>query len=218
MYGSMKTIHLIIPCYRDREALARLLPDLLSKGWPPDHITVVDADPEPPFPFAVNWIPAPPDQPGRAKQMNLGAANSQADILLFLHADTTLPATAASQIRDALASGYIGGGFSRRFDSPSRFLRITCRLADLRGQHLGWFFGDQAQFVTRQAFEMIGGFPEIHPFEDLELSRRLKQLGPLCLLKPGILSSARRFEKDGPFLRTAKDLLLTLSHFLIPNS
>lgn len=214
----MKTIHLIIPSVRDREALSRLLPTLLTQGWTPDHITVVDADPEPPLPFDINWIAATPEQTGRAKQMNLGAAHSQADIFLFLHADTVLPPSAAAQIRDAVAAGYIGGGFSRRFDSPSRFLRFTCRLADLRGQHLGWFFGDQAQFVTRQAFEKIGGFPDIHPFEDLELSRRLKQLGPLCLLKPGILSSARRFEKHGPLLQTIQDLLLTLTHFLIPNS
>lgn len=213
MYGSPPPLQIIIPALNDRGALDRLLPDLISQGWSPEQITVVDADPTPPLATPVNWITASGGQIGRARQMNLGAAQSPADIFLFLHADTRLPPTAARQITRAIASGNVGGGFSRRFDSPAVFLRVTCYLADLRGKYFGWYFGDQAIFCTREAFQKVGGFPDMYPFEDLSFSRRLKRLGSLCLLKPGILSSARRFQAEGPLRRTLKDLRLTLSYF-----
>lgn len=216
MYGSMHTIHLIIPSRGDRGALSRLLPELLHQGWPAADITVIDADPPPSPPSPVNWIFAPPAQTGRARQMNLGASSRPADILLFLHADTRLPDTAPTLIRNAVNAGFIGGAFSRRFDAPSRFLRFSCRLADWRGEHLGWFFGDQALFVTREAFDRTGGFPDLLVFEDLELCRQLKRIGPLCLTRPGVLSSARRFNARGPLLTTLHDLWLTLGYFCRP--
>lgn len=216
MYDPVNQIQLIIPVFHDRKALQTLLPRLLAQGWMPSRITVVDASDENPYPKKNDWdiqvLHPPAAIRGRALQMNYGVQHSQSKALLFLHADTVLPDTARNQIHDALQGGYVGGCFSRRFDSSSRFLRFTCLLADLRAKTLGWYFGDQAIFCSREAFEKAGGFPDISPFEDLEFSRRLKKQGPRCLLKPGILSSARRFEAEGPFRRTLKDLLLTISY------
>lgn len=212
----MPTIQIIIPVYEDTPSLERILPDLLRKKWDPAQILVVDASETAPFPqinaYKVPVLYADQAAKGRAKQMNLGVAQSSSDLLVFLHADTILPPNARELVVDAAEKGTIFGGFSRRFDSPSRFLKWTCRLADWRGEQAGWFFGDQVLFVTRKAFDQLGGFPEIEPFEDLAFSRKLKALGPYTLLRPGIVSSARRFEKEGALLRTLKDVGLTIRY------
>jgi len=146
----------------------------------------------------------------RARQMNFGAAEARGRILLFLHADTLLPAGALSKIVEAIdRRGAVGGGFSRRYRSRSLTLALTCRLADLRNRFFGWHLGDQAIFVRRDVFEQLGGFLDIPIFEDLDFSRRLRAAGRIVSLQPPVLSSARRFAGKGPLRTTFDDLRLT---------
>lgn len=149
----------------------------------------------------------------RAAQLNIGASQATGDVLLFLHADTILPRSAFGCIRFALQHPYTGGGgFTRRFDSSSPVLRVTCWMAEMRNRAVGWHLGDQAMFVRRDLFEQLGGFREMDRFEDLDFSRRLGRLTHLATIRPPVVTSARRFAKDGPLKRTVKDLLLTLSY------
>lgn len=151
----------------------------------------------------------------RARQMNLGAREATGAILLFLHADTILPIGALPILRAAMAdAAIVGGGFARRYDSPSLVLRTTCGLAQWRNRLLGWHLGDQAMFVRREIFEQLGGFLEVDRFEDLDFSRRLKRRGRLATLRPAVVSSARRFARSGAALTTARDFLLTLRYLV----
>jgi rSAM/selenodomain-associated transferase 2 len=146
----------------------------------------------------------------RAYQMNLGARHAQGRILLFLHADTRLRNSALDQIESALTKDrIIGGGFARRYDSNSRFLRTTCLLAGLRTRLTGWFLGDQAIFVRREAFDELGGFRDLELFEDLDFSMRMTQTGKVLTLSPPVISSSRRFKRHGEVLTTLSDLWLT---------
>jgi GT2 family glycosyltransferase len=143
-------------------------------------------------------------------QMNSAAQLAAGDTLLFLHADTQVRNTSLAQIETALQNpGAIGGGFARRFDSGSLFLEFTCRLATVRGRYLGWFLGDQGIFVRRTVFDRLHGFKEMLVFEDLDFSRRLARAGKVVTISPGIVSSARRFGRRGPFLTTFSDFWLT---------
>lgn len=149
-------------------------------------------------------------QRNRGAQMNLGAHAARGDTLLFLHADTLLPATALARIEAALGHpATVGGGFSRRYDSPSRFLRCTCRLAAIRCRWTGWFLGDQAMFVRRAVFDSLGGFRESSLFEDLDFSRRLARVGRVTMIDEPVISSARRFDAHGPWRTTWKDFVMT---------
>ncbi len=144
----------------------------------------------------------------RAAQLNLGVQRAQGDVVLFLHADTILPTGWRERVCAALDAdpAVIGGAFRRRFDHPSRWLRCTCALADIRGRFAGIFLGDQAMFVRTAAFWALGGFHPLDSCEDLDLSLRLARAGRTCLLAPPVLSSGRRFQRRGSFLQTWLDL------------
>jgi rSAM/selenodomain-associated transferase 2 len=142
---------------------------------------------------------------GRSLQMNAGAAAAGGDVLLFLHADTRLPENADAQVLDGL--GRSGGGSSRiwgRFDvriEGGGLLGIIAFMMNMRSRATGIATGDQALFVTRAAFESVGGFPPIALMEDVALSARLKRIGrPLCL-RARVTTSARRWRRHG-MLRT----------------
>ncbi len=151
--------------------------------------------------------------PQRAAQMNVGAENARGEILLFLHADTLIPAGALQKIAAALTdSRVVGGAFARRYASLSWLLRATCFLAGLRARFSGWFLGDQGIFVRAEVFRQLHGFQYFPLFEDLDFSRRLRAAGRVVTLWPPVLSSARRFAARGPARTTWSDFLLTLRY------
>ena len=139
---------------------------------------------------------------GRARQMNAGAAAARGDVLLFLHADTVLPEDAPGAIRMALEkSGRQWGRFDATIAGRDARLAVVSLLMNARSRMSGIATGDQAMFVRRAAFEKVGGFPDIPLMEDVALSKRLKHLSPPACLRQRVITSARRWERDG-VLRT----------------
>ncbi|MFU8849088.1 MAG: glycosyltransferase family 2 protein [Opitutales bacterium] len=206
-------LDLIIPVFRDSVALARLLESRRLDDLDAT-VTVVFAEPDPEGESLVerhgaSWLRA--ERPGRAQQMNHAADCVSGDGLLFLHADTLPPEGALDAIRQAIAAGAVGGAFARRFDSPSRWLKISARLADWRGRAFGVFLGDQGIFVRREVFEHLGGFDESARYEDLDFSLRLRKTGRTALLEPPVLSSARRFAAKGVLRQTLGDFVAGFS-------
>ncbi|UUZ67535.1 TIGR04283 family arsenosugar biosynthesis glycosyltransferase [Polaromonas sp. P2-4] len=135
---------------------------------------------------------------GRALQMNAGAEQASGDVLLFLHADTLLPANADTLITEALASGsQVWGRFDVHITGRSFMLKVIAALMNLRSRRTGIATGDQAMFMTRAAFEAAGGFPAQPLMEDIAMSRRLSKLSrPVCL-KAKVATSGRRWETRG---------------------
>lgn len=135
---------------------------------------------------------------GRARQMNAGAAAARGDVLLFLHADTTLPPSALDIADRALArSGVVGGAFRLRFDTPALAYRLVAASVTWRGLTRHIYTGDQAYVIRREAFERIGGFPDQPLMEDLEIVRRLRRIGAFALFPAAVTTSARRHQQTG---------------------
>lgn len=152
-------------------------------------------------------------EPQRSLQMNAGRQSVRGETLLFLHADTLLAPTALAEIQRTLSDqAFIGGGFARRYATSSRFLHLTCLLAEWRCRSFGWFLGDQAIFVRAKTFDLLDGFREMPLFEDLDFSRRMKSCGRLATLRPPVVSSPRRFSRGGPIRTTLSDLRLTFRY------
>jgi rSAM/selenodomain-associated transferase 2 len=151
--------------------------------------------------LAQPWVDAVVDAPrGRALQMNAGAARARASVLLFLHADTRLPPLADVLVLQAVQrsdKGACWGRFDVRIEGRAWMLRVVAVLMNLRSRASGIATGDQAIFITRGAFERVGGFPEQALMEDIEISRRLKRLGRPACLRARVCTSGRRWEQRG---------------------
>jgi rSAM/selenodomain-associated transferase 2 len=135
---------------------------------------------------------------GRARQMNRGAQAASGDALLFLHADTRLPATAFADIARALGDpSCVGGRFDVTLDGSHWMLPVVAQLISYRSRLSKVGTGDQALFVRRRVFQSMGGFPDIPLMEDIAFCRALKPLGEIACLRSRVVTSARRWEVDG---------------------
>ncbi|MEM6455280.1 MAG: TIGR04283 family arsenosugar biosynthesis glycosyltransferase [Acidobacteriota bacterium] len=209
----------IVPVFEEAQALRRELPRLLaldgvdrivvSDGGSRDasqsavHDAVRDADAA----ARVAWLSG---SPGRGPQLARGARRALvdgADVLVFLHADTRLPADAPLVIRRALADpAVVGGAFALTFDAASIAARPSlmwgARWINLRTRLTGRPLGDQAQFARADSYRAVGGFEDWPILEDLALINALRHRGRLALLPDAVVTSGRRFITRGP-LRTA---------------
>lgn len=152
--------------------------------------------------------------PGRASQMNAGARLASGDILVFLHADTRLPADFAPSVRAAVGAGAVGGRFDVRLEPGSALLRLVAGLMNLRSRLSGIATGDQAIFVRRDVFEALGGYQDIPLMEDIDFSRRLKQAGRLGHLRQRVSTSSRRWQRNGTVRTILLMWTLRLLYFL----
>lgn len=136
--------------------------------------------------------------PGRARQMNLGAALATGGILLFLHADTMLPDGWDAQARAVLARpGVAAGAFPFGLDADGPAYRRLERLVNWRSRALQLPYGDQAIFLRAELFARLGGYLELPIMEDYELVRRLKRQGRIALAAAPARTSARRWRAKG---------------------
>jgi rSAM/selenodomain-associated transferase 2 len=135
--------------------------------------------------------------PGRARQMNAGAAAARGEILLFLHADTRLPQQADVLVSQALAGSNVWGRFDVTIDGRPAMLKVVAGMMNQRSRWTGIATGDQAIFVRRSVFEAVGGFPDQPLMEDIEISHRLGRIGRPACLRARVTTSGRRWEARG---------------------
>lgn len=211
----MPGIVAIIPCLNEAELLPATLKALRTSfataGEDP-QIIVVDGgsdDESVEIAKAAGCQVVVSEHQQRAHQLNLGVGTieTEVDVLWFVHADTRVPNAAVKKLRTAMKNPTVlGGGFCRRFDSDSPSLGAGSFIADLRGYFWNFFYGDQAMFVRRSAFDEMQGFDEsLDIAEDLDFSLRLRELGKVMALRPPVIGSARRFEKLGPREQMRRD-------------
>ena len=201
MVDSMKTA-IVVPIFNEALALPRILASLVAMretatqdielvfvdgGSADDTVTLIKH-------AGLRVITSPK---GRAWQMNEGAAQTTGDVLLFLHADTHLPQNALEAMASSLVGNICWGRFDVRIDGKPWMLGVVARMMNWRSRLTGIATGDQAMFMTRTAYQAIGGFPKQALMEDIEASRRLRQLSrPACISSP-VVTSGRRWETRG---------------------
>lgn len=150
---------------------------------------------------------------GRGPQQNAGARAARGDTLLFLHADTALPADFPGYIEAALARpGVSAGAFRFRLDERGFSMALVEWMVKWRCRFRQTPYGDQAIFMRRTAFEQAGGFPEAPVMEDYELIRRLQRQGKIAIADADAVTSARRWKRKGLLMATCSNQLCLLAY------
>jgi rSAM/selenodomain-associated transferase 2 len=147
---------------------------------------------------------------GRALQMNAGARAARGDALLFLHADSFLPARADELVFGVLQDR-VWGRFDVVIEGRAPLLGLIGFAMNVRSRLSGIATGDQALFVRREAFP---GFAEIALMEDIEFSKRMKRLGRPACLRAKVRTSGRRWEARGVLRTVGLMWRLRLAYFL----
>ncbi len=152
---------------------------------------------------------------GRGRQLNLGAELASSRVLLFLHADTLLPANFPAAVNNCLQNpDTVLGAFRLGIRDAGFGLRLICRLTNIRSRLLQLPYGDQALFLTKETFTQLGGFPEQPIMEDYVFVKRAKKSGRVVTLQEKVFTSGRRWQRLGVFRTTLLNQLVVLGYHL----
>jgi len=154
-------------------------------------------------------------QPGRGKQMNVGAQKALGDIFLFLHADTLLPGNFQTEVRQAMSNPKVAGGaFAWKVSPSTPLLRVTEKTVNWRTKLFRLPYGDQGIFVRASLFHELRGYADIPLMEDVEFIRRLRKVGELIIIPDPVVTSSRRFTELGPLRTTLRNKLVIIGYYL----
>jgi len=106
-----------------------------------------------------------------------------------------------------------GGPNYFALDSTALAARVIELGVWMRVRVLALPYGDQGLFVRREAFEALHGYADLPIMEDVDLVRRLRARGRLFRSPLPVVTSARRWERDGWIRRTVRHLVLIVLYF-----
>jgi rSAM/selenodomain-associated transferase 2 len=209
------SLTVIIPVYGEAAGIGQAIGHVKEQNYP-GALEIVVADGEPSGAGLAAARRAHSDvaglhtKPGRARQMNQGAAQAAGELLLFLHADTRLPPGGLALAAWALADGKAAAAaFSLGLDRPGPVWRIVEAVGNLRNRLTRTPYGDQALFIRARVFREMGGFADIPIMEDVELMRRLRRNRmPVTILRQRVRTSARRYDKEGLLFGICRNAML----------
>ncbi len=148
---------------------------------------------------------------GRAVQQNLGAKAATGRVLLFLHADTLLPAGYVNDIFKVMMDRKtVAGAFRFKTNLDYPVMKLIEFVANIRSRYLKLPYGDQGLFILKSVFESVGGFPEVPIAEDLYFLRRLPRYGRIRIAPVYALTSARRWQTLGLFRTTLINYIILI--------
>ncbi len=189
------TVSAVVPVLNDAEGLACLLADLRSA--PELEVVVVDGGSEDgSLEVAASADMVLTSSAGRGRQIRTGVDHASGDWLWLLHADSRVSRAVITALYACTAQP--GWGFCRvRLDGSEWSLRVVETAMNWRSGITGIATGDQGIFAHRRLLEAIGGVPSLPLMEDVECCRRLRRLGRPCLIETPLVTSARRWQRDG---------------------
>ncbi|KEO74097.1 glycosyltransferase [Anditalea andensis] len=198
----MREISLIIPVYRDKEALIKLLMHLRNAAYN-EHLDIIVVQADESFDFsqkaALKLKVLNSHKASRALQMNLGAAEARGEILYFVHADALPPLSLVEDINLAIDKGYLMGGYRLKFDPNAILLNLNAYMSRFQTFYSGG--GDQTLYIPKKVFSEHGGYDNnFCIMEDFEFVHRLKKKYGYYIIPKEVIVSSRKYRCNNYFL------------------
>lgn len=213
----MSSISIIVPVLNEEQRINSLINHIEKRFKGCEfEIIVVDADKNGSTIINIKntSIKKITSKKGRAFQMNKGALISKNEILLFLHADSILPENPFIYIQKALKTKK-AGAFDLGINTKNLLLKIIEKTASTRSKITKIPYGDQGIFIKKEIFNEINGYSEIPLMEDIDLMQKLKKNGyKIKILEKKILTSPRRWEKQGIIYCSARNIIISTLYYL----
>jgi rSAM/selenodomain-associated transferase 2 len=188
----------VVPVLNEELAIERTLCAISSQAHRDDIVVVDGGSNDLTAVIASRHATVVQSERGRSRQMNTGSGQTSAEVLVFVHADTIMPAGAISAIGACLKDpSVVGGRFKLRLSNRGWRYRIVECAINTRDRLFEGFTGDQAIFVRRDVFESMGGYRDIPLMEDLDFGKRMGRRGKIARLPLYVVTSARRWENNG---------------------
>ncbi len=212
-----KSISVVIPAYNEERSIEGCIRSVYSQRTQPEEVILVDGgsrDSTIPVAMKAGNVSVIRSELGRGIQIAEGVRQSTGDIILILHADSVLSEAALERMLHALRKNPFspGGAFGAQFSDKRHRMHLVSFLNNFRAAVRGISFGDQGQFVRRDALDM--SFPAFKLMEDVELSIRMKEKGAPLFLSGGLQSSNRRWKKVNYLANVFKVIILTMTYIV----
>ena len=146
----------------------------------------------------------------RGGQLRRGVATACGDFLLIVHSDTILEAGWASELQSSLSDGPFC--FSLAFNSSGVAPCLVAFWANIRTDFLRLPFGDQVLFLSREIYDVAGGYPDQRLMEDVALVLALK--ARVRRIRCRAFTSSEKYRRQGWINRSIKNLILLVRYFL----
>lgn len=131
--------------------------------------------------------------------MNLGAEQTDGEILYFVHADSIPPISFVDDIYQCFTNGFDAGCYRFRFNSNHPLLKINSYCT--RFDRLMCRGGDQTLFVKRSVFNVLGGYKDHYLImEDFDLIQQLRKNYAFRIMPKDVIVSARKYDNN-PYLK-----------------
>jgi glycosyltransferase involved in cell wall biosynthesis len=206
------SISVIIPAYNEEKYLAETLKCiqearefLLKKNTVPTEIIVVDNDStDSTSDIALSFGASVVRETKRnvAKVRNAGASFAKGYVLVFIDADTIVPAELLWRINQLMTSpACLGGAVDTDYRAAKPVVKIYLKLWRMLGKLAGMAQG-ATQFCRREVFVSLSGYDEsLYMGEDVDFHWRLKRFakrqdGHVCYIEDLlVVPSTRRFDQ-----------------------
>lgn len=192
-------ISVIVPTNNEEELLPACLESIFTQKEDVEVIVVDGASEDNTVKVAKNYTDKVivMDKADLSAQLNAGAAQASGEFFLFFHADCRLTRGCLKRIK-LVYPQIAGGAFTMQLEGSRLHYRLLNMGGNLYCRLTGTYFGDRGIFVRPQVFQELGGFASMPIMADVEFSRRMKRSGKCVLLKGPVISSSRKFDREGP--------------------